>query len=214
MASPDRGDCGRRKISFHFNVQGSVAKSTHAGIPWLRHLRQRRPHLHFWPFDGWDPAPGASVITEVYPKPWSGLYDSGDRTPDQHGAFAVASWMRDASRRGIVGDCLKAPMPESVAATAQVEGWILGTTWPPVKLKRSAREGRKRPPMAKTQPGFTNRNNQHVITGTDIPGTDHNQVVYILSCLSRGQRYGANGSDIFQRRCPTCGQGRPGLPIE
>ena len=28
------------KYVFHFDVQGSVAKSTHAGIPWLRYIRQ------------------------------------------------------------------------------------------------------------------------------------------------------------------------------
>src|ERR1700758_933845 len=39
---------------FHFDVQGSVAKSTHAGIPWLRFIRQRLgERVHFWPFDGW-----------------------------------------------------------------------------------------------------------------------------------------------------------------
>ena len=32
---------GGAKSVFHFNVQGSVAKSTHAGIPWLRFMRQR-----------------------------------------------------------------------------------------------------------------------------------------------------------------------------
>jgi hypothetical protein len=36
-------------------VQGAVAKSTHAGIPWLRFIRQRLgARVHFWPFDGWD----------------------------------------------------------------------------------------------------------------------------------------------------------------
>ena len=117
------------------------------------------------------------MITEDYPKLWSGLYDAGHRTPDQHKAFAVASWMRDTSRSGSISDCLTAPSPETVAATAQVEGWILGTTWPPVKRKRSTREGRKRPTMETTRPDFVNRNNQRVINGTDIPGTDHNQVV-------------------------------------
>ncbi len=29
------------KSVFHFDVPGSVAKSTHAGLPWLRYLRQR-----------------------------------------------------------------------------------------------------------------------------------------------------------------------------
>ena len=40
---------GSAKSVFHFDVQGSVAKSTHAGIPWLRFIRQRlgepRPFL-------------------------------------------------------------------------------------------------------------------------------------------------------------------------
>jgi hypothetical protein len=39
---------GRAKSVFHFDVQGSVAKSTHAGIPWLRFIRQRLgSRVHF-----------------------------------------------------------------------------------------------------------------------------------------------------------------------
>ena len=54
------------KSVFHFDVQGSVAKSTHAGIPWLRFLRRRLgERLHFWPFDGWDIPAGRSAIAEV-----------------------------------------------------------------------------------------------------------------------------------------------------
>ena len=41
---------GGAKSVFHFDVQGSVAKSTHAGIPWLRFIRQRLDQrVHFWP---------------------------------------------------------------------------------------------------------------------------------------------------------------------
>jgi hypothetical protein len=48
-------DPGGGKSVFHFDVQGSVAKSTHAGIPWLRFIRQRLgERVHFCPFDGWD----------------------------------------------------------------------------------------------------------------------------------------------------------------
>ena len=36
---------GAAKSVFHFDVQGSVAKSTHAGLPWL--LRLRRPDGFF-----------------------------------------------------------------------------------------------------------------------------------------------------------------------
>ena len=63
----------------------------------------------------------------------------------------------------------------------------------------------------KTVPGYRNRNGQTVIRRTDTPGNDHNQVVYELECSGCGQRYGANGSDIWQRKRPKCGGGRPGL---
>ena len=57
---------GRAKSVFHFDVQGSVAKSTHAGIPWLRFIRQRLGgRVHFWPFDGWD------IPADVPPSPRS-----------------------------------------------------------------------------------------------------------------------------------------------
>jgi hypothetical protein len=42
------------KSVFHFDVHGQVAKSTHAGIPWLRYIRQNaRNSVHFWPFVRW-----------------------------------------------------------------------------------------------------------------------------------------------------------------
>ena len=62
---------GAAKSVFQFDVQGSVAKSTHAGLPWLRYLRQQVAiRVHFWPFDGWAIA-GSSVVAEVYPSLWS-----------------------------------------------------------------------------------------------------------------------------------------------
>ena len=62
-----------------------------------------------------------------------------------------------------------------------------------------------------TEIGFTNRNGQVVIRSTGQPGTDHMQYVYVLRCGNCGAEYGANGSDIFQRRCPKCQRGAPGL---
>ncbi len=51
------------KSVFHFDVPGSVAKSTHAGIPWLRFVRMRvGDRIHFWPFDGWKVPPGKSAV--------------------------------------------------------------------------------------------------------------------------------------------------------
>lgn len=65
-----------------------------------------------------------------------------------------------------------------------------------------------------TQPGHTNINKQTVIRNTGLTRNDHNQVVYEVECLKCGQKYGANGSDIFQRKCPNCQGGKPGLEYE
>ncbi len=56
------------KSVFHFDVPGTVAKSTHAGLPWLLYLRrQTRGRVHFWPFDGWEIPGRRSVVAEAYP---------------------------------------------------------------------------------------------------------------------------------------------------
>lgn len=73
-------------------------------------------------------------------------------------------------------------------------------------VESSARAG-----AGTTEPGYRNRNGQLVIRKTSTPGTDHNQVVYVLECTGCRHRYGANGSDIWQRKCPKCGGGKPGL---
>ena len=77
----------RAKSVFHFDVQGSVAKSTHAGLPWLRMLRCRLgERVHFWPFDGWDLAPGRSVVAEIYRSLWRHAYPAEGCTGDQQDA--------------------------------------------------------------------------------------------------------------------------------
>lgn len=118
---------GGAKSVFHFDVQGSVAKSTHSGIPWLRFIRQRLgPQVHFWPFDGWEIPAGRSAIAEVYPALWSRDFDTDSRTADQHDAFSIAAWISYADHHGelAVALCPKLTSPERKAA--QVEGWILG----------------------------------------------------------------------------------------
>ena len=47
-------------------MQGSVAKSTHAGLPWLPRIRNEvGDKVHVWPFDGWDVPDGKSVIANL-----------------------------------------------------------------------------------------------------------------------------------------------------
>ena len=117
----------RAKSPFHFDVQGSVAKSTHAGLPWLRFIRRKSGgKVHFWPFDGWDVSAGGSVIAEVYPSLWRRDFAREGRTADQHDAFCVAAWLAGADREGTLGTFLKPDLPAALQAVAQVEGWILG----------------------------------------------------------------------------------------
>ena len=115
------------KSVFHFDVQGQVAKSTHAGIPWLKFIRQRLgAEVHFWPFDGWEIPSGRSAIAEVYPALWSRGFANEGRTPDQHDAFSIAAWLSLADRNGSLGAFLKPDLTQSERTVAQVEGWILG----------------------------------------------------------------------------------------
>jgi hypothetical protein len=118
---------GGAKSVFHFDVQGSVAKSTHAGIPWLPFIRRRLgSRVHFWPFDGWDIPAGCSAIAEVYPSLWRRGFAPEGRTGDQHDAFCIAAWLARADREGTLGAFLEPDLSPSEQAVAQVEGWVLG----------------------------------------------------------------------------------------
>jgi len=115
------------KSVFHFDVQGSVAKSTHAGLPWLRYLRQQvGDRVHFWPFDGWDIPVGRSVVAEVYPSLWSRTFAREGRNADQHDAYSVAAWMRRADDDGSLAQFFGPGLAPAERTAAQIEGWILG----------------------------------------------------------------------------------------
>ncbi len=122
---------GAAKSVFHFDVQGSVAKSTHAGLPWLRYLRRTLgSRAHWWPFDGWviPSRSGRSAIVEVYPALWSRAFPRGDRTPDQHDAWTVATWLRNADLDGTLRAYFAPPLTREERETADIEGWVLGVS--------------------------------------------------------------------------------------
>jgi hypothetical protein len=117
----------RAKSVFHFDVPGSVAKSTHAGIPWLRFLRMKAgDRVHFWPFDGWQIPPGKSVVAEVYPALWSHSFPRDGRNSDQQDAYAAAEWLRRSDLDGSLDRFLNPSMTEQERKVAEIEGWILG----------------------------------------------------------------------------------------
>ncbi|MFM2170908.1 MAG: hypothetical protein RI957_1137 [Verrucomicrobiota bacterium] len=115
------------KSVFHFDVPGSVAKSTHAGLPWLKFLREQRGiKLHFWPFDGWALPVAKSVVTEVYPSLWNRDYPNETRSAHQQDAYAIARWMRDADQTDALGQKFSPQLTDREREIACTEGWILG----------------------------------------------------------------------------------------
>jgi hypothetical protein len=114
------------KSVFHFDVPGSVAKSTHAGLPWLRNIRMLAPNVHFWPFDGWEIPAGCSAVAEAYPSLWSRSFVREGRTGDQHDAFSIAEWMRRADLDGTLREFLAPSLSPGEQLIAHIEGWILG----------------------------------------------------------------------------------------
>jgi hypothetical protein len=119
---------GSAKSVFHFGVPGSVAHSTHAGLPWLAHLRAAsKSPVHFWPFDGWTPPPGVTVIAEIYPSLWKSLYHHRPGlTPDQQDACTTASWLLEADLTGLLKQAFHPALTPTERRQAQIEGWILG----------------------------------------------------------------------------------------
>lgn len=114
------------KSVFQFDVQGSVAKSTHAGLPWLRALRRTAAGLHCWPFDGFVVPEGRSVVAEVYPSLLRRRYPRRELKPDEQDAFAIAAWLADVDRRGALPRYFEPPLLPDEIELAQREGWILG----------------------------------------------------------------------------------------
>jgi len=76
--------------------------------------------------DGWDIPAGHSAIAEVYPSLWRRGFALEGRTPDQHDAFCIATWLGRADRDGTLAGLLKPDLSPADRAVAQVEGWILG----------------------------------------------------------------------------------------
>ena len=116
------------KSVFHFDVQGSVAKSTHAGLPWLRYLRDTLgDRVHFWPFDGWD----IPARTVGHRGGLPGIVESrlSPGGPDGRPARRVVGGRMAPRRRPGRKPC---GIPQTVPDTAerelaQIEGWILGS---------------------------------------------------------------------------------------
>ncbi|MFC1679638.1 hypothetical protein ACFL2T_05460 [Elusimicrobiota bacterium] len=114
---------------FKLDGQGSVGKATHAGIPWLRFLRQHsnlRRKIHFWPFDGFDVPVGKSVIAEVWPSIFRRRYPRDERTQDEHDAYSVARWLQETNANGFLDRYFDPPLMPKERQIVSREGWLFG----------------------------------------------------------------------------------------
>jgi len=64
---------------------------------------------------------------------------------------------------------------------------------------------------ASVQIGYVNPNGQNCCGHRGVAGTDHGQLAYKVECTVCGYVYGANGSDMHERRCPMHDGGAPGI---
>lgn len=66
-----------------------------------------------------------------------------------------------------------------------------------------------------TRDGFENENSQVNLGRTNPPrlGSDFSAYVHVMHCLRCGMNYGSNSTNIWNRACPYCQGGKPGLPL-
>src|ERR1051326_773502 len=62
-------------------------------------------------------------------------------------------------------------------------------------------------------PGENNRHGQRLLRTTDYRGTDHNSKIWVMRCGRCNYVYGCNSTDAWERKCPKCQRGKPGLKI-
>jgi hypothetical protein len=114
------------KSVFQFDIQDSLAKATHAGLPWLDYLRRAGDRAHFWPFDGFEVKKGRSVVAEVRPARLRHRYRKEGLTQQEQDAYAICAWLQERDQLGLLRAYFTPPLSEEEKERARLEGWILG----------------------------------------------------------------------------------------
>lgn len=114
------------KSVFQWDIQDSLAKSTHAGLPWLDYLRRARDRVHVWPFDGWEVPRGKSMVAEVRPARLRHRYRKEGLAQQEQDAYAICSWLQDRDQGGLLHAYFTPPLKDAERERASLEGWILG----------------------------------------------------------------------------------------
>jgi hypothetical protein len=117
------------KSVFQFGVPGQVAMASHAGIPWLRFLRNHpdlSEKIHIWPFDGFNIPMQISVVAEVYPAIFRRRFPKIYKSGDEHDAYSIVRWLQEMDSRGVLSQYFNPPLTKEEKDQAKLEGWILG----------------------------------------------------------------------------------------
>lgn len=232
-------DIGNMQPIWKLYGNGSVGSQVLLGIPHLTALRNDAvlsPVSRVWPFEtGLVALPSRPkrdyliVHAEIYPsllpiQPFAGEVKDAVQVRMMAAHFAA---LDDAGNLSTLFAGPAYLTPEYRETVEREEGWTLGVLSRQQMQPRLALQPLPTPPSTPTTltgtlrhragsgrttaPGYHNRNGQTVLRSTRLAGTDHGQSVYVLQCSRCRHEYGANGSDIFQRRCPACQGGKPGL---
>lgn len=114
------------KSVFQFDIQDSLAKATHAGLPWLDYLRRAGDRAHFWPFDGFEVPKKRSVVAEVRPARLRHRYRKEGLNVSEQDAYAICAWLRERDQLGLLRPYFTPPLSPEEKDRARLEGWILG----------------------------------------------------------------------------------------
>jgi len=115
------------KSVFRFDIRGQVALSSHAGIPWLKFIRNSLGNqMHFWPFDGFELKGKKSVIVEVYPAILRNRYERDVRNEHEHDAYSIARWLSERDSHGLLEHYFTPQLTAEEREMVQLEGWIFG----------------------------------------------------------------------------------------
>ena len=154
---------GRPRSVFHFHAPGSMAKATHAGLPWLRFIRQKLgDHVHFWPFDGGIFRLAALRSPRSIRHCGTRISPTTNCTRDQQDAFSIAAFLSRADADGSLIGLLAPDLTDEERKLAEIEGWILGAAGPAAESKIAPKAARSRtaprPAASKGPivPGYTN----------------------------------------------------------
>ena len=70
--------------------------------------------------------PDGRSVVECYRALWICGFNREERTGDQHDAYSIAAWLRQADQDGSLARYSNPALKMAERALAEVEGWILG----------------------------------------------------------------------------------------